>query len=139
MSWLRAIAVDIATTSRLKSDSSMPARPWVMPSHIAGTPPAIWATPPACSTAFLRIDGVALERLVGREHVVVGRHDRDVAPLGGPQVELLVGAARGQAVGQVRAPQIAARGAFCGGRTDAFEVGGTGAGAARGDPRGDFA
>ena len=57
MSWLSAIAADIATTSRLKSDSSMPARPWVMPSHMAGTPPATWATPPACSTAFLRIEG----------------------------------------------------------------------------------
>ena len=47
----------IATTSRLNSDSSMPARPCVMPSHMAGTPPANWATPPACSTAFLRIAG----------------------------------------------------------------------------------
>lgn len=24
----------------------MPARPWVMPSHMAGTPPANWATKP---------------------------------------------------------------------------------------------
>ena len=57
MSCESATAVDIATTSRLNSDSSMPARPCVMPSHIAGTPPANWATPPACTTAFLRIAG----------------------------------------------------------------------------------
>ena len=52
MSCDSAIAVDIAMTSRLNSDSSMPARPWVMPSHIAGTPPANWATPPAERTDF---------------------------------------------------------------------------------------
>ena len=57
MSCESATAVAIATTSRLKSESSMPARPWVMPSHIAGTPPANCATPPACMTAFLRIAG----------------------------------------------------------------------------------
>ena len=57
MSWLRATAVLIATTSRENRLSSMPARPCVMPSHMAGTPPANWATPPACSTAFLRIAG----------------------------------------------------------------------------------
>ena len=51
MSCDRAIAVAIAITSRLKSDSSMPSRPWVMPSHMAGTPPANWAIPPASSTA----------------------------------------------------------------------------------------
>ena len=53
----------------------MPARPWVMPSHMAGTPPANWATPPASLTACLSSARVALERLVGREHVVVGRDD----------------------------------------------------------------
>ncbi len=37
---------DIAMTSRLNRLSSMPARPWVMPSHMAGTPPATRATPP---------------------------------------------------------------------------------------------
>jgi hypothetical protein len=46
------MAVDIAITSRLNSDSSMPSRPCVIPSHIAGTPPANWATPPASRTAF---------------------------------------------------------------------------------------
>ena len=40
----RPTAVAIAITSRLNSDRSMPSWPWVMPSHIAGTPPANWAT-----------------------------------------------------------------------------------------------
>ena len=82
--------------------------------------------------------GVALERLVGREHVVVGRDDRDVAPLVGPQVELLVRPARGEAVGEVRAAEIAAGRAFGRGGADALEVGGTAVGAARGDAGGDF-
>lgn len=56
-SWESAMAVDIATTSRLKSESSIPGRPWVMPSHIAGTPPAKRATPPERSTAFLSTVG----------------------------------------------------------------------------------
>ena len=38
-----ATAVLSAITSRENSESSMPAAPWVMPSHMAGTPPAIWA------------------------------------------------------------------------------------------------
>ena len=49
-----ATAVDSAMTSRENSDSSMPASPWVTPSHMAGTPPATWATPPA-SRATRRI------------------------------------------------------------------------------------
>ena len=53
MSWDSAIAVAIAITSRENSDSCMPSRPWVMPSHMAGTPPANWAMPPASSTACL--------------------------------------------------------------------------------------
>ncbi len=35
----------------------MPGSPWVTPSHMAGTPPATWATPPARRTASLRIAG----------------------------------------------------------------------------------
>ena len=46
MSWDSATAVDIAMTSRLNSDSSMPAMPCVTPSHIAGVPPAICAVAP---------------------------------------------------------------------------------------------
>ena len=41
-----ATAVDRAITSRENSDNSMPASPCVMPSHMAGTPPAICAVAP---------------------------------------------------------------------------------------------
>ncbi len=40
----RATAVAMAMVSRENSDSSMPGCPCVTPSHIAGTPPANWAT-----------------------------------------------------------------------------------------------
>lgn len=51
------MAVDMAITSRLYSESCMPSRPWVTPSHIAGTPPATCASPPARITAALRTGG----------------------------------------------------------------------------------
>ena len=51
MSWDSAIAVDNAITSRENSDSSMPARPCVTPSHIAATPPATCAVTPALRAA----------------------------------------------------------------------------------------
>ena len=57
MSWASATAVASATTSRLNSESSIPGRPWVTPSHIAGTPPANWATPPARRISFLSSAG----------------------------------------------------------------------------------
>ncbi len=47
-----ATAVPMAMVSREKRLSSMPARPWVTPSHIAGTPPATWAVAPSrCASA----------------------------------------------------------------------------------------
>ena len=49
----RPIAVAMAITSRENSDSSMPGWPWVTPSHMAGTPPATWAMPPASRAASL--------------------------------------------------------------------------------------
>ena len=52
-----ATAVDRAITSRENSDSSMPAAPWVMPSHIAGTPPATWAVAPKVRAAALIASG----------------------------------------------------------------------------------
>ena len=53
MLWESDTAVAKAITSRLNSDSSMPGLPWVTPSHMAGTPPANWATAPASRAAFL--------------------------------------------------------------------------------------
>ena len=64
MSCVSATAVAIATTSRLNSDSSMPGRPWVTPSHIAGTPPANCATAPAARAASLIKAWKALQRLM---------------------------------------------------------------------------
>ena len=106
-----ATAVAIAITSRLNSDSSMPGRPWVTPSHIAGTPPANCATAPASRAAILISAGIALERLVRREHVVVGRYDREVRPGQGAQ-RLLVALAGGrEAVRQIGARPSRARAA----------------------------
>ncbi len=56
-SWVSATAVDMAITSRLKSDSSMPGRCWVTPSHMAGTPPAYCAVAPTSRAAALMIGG----------------------------------------------------------------------------------
>ena len=47
MSCDRPTAAAMAMVSRENSDSSMPVCPWVTPSHIAGTPPATCAVPPA--------------------------------------------------------------------------------------------
>ena len=47
----------MAITSRENSDSSMPGRPWVTPSHMAGTPPANCAAPPTSRAACLMIAG----------------------------------------------------------------------------------
>jgi hypothetical protein len=52
-SWVSATPVAMAITSRENSDSSMPGRPWVTPSHMAGTPPANWAVAPTSSAAAL--------------------------------------------------------------------------------------
>jgi len=47
----------MAITSREKSESSIPGRCWVTPSHMAGTPPANWAVAPAWRAAALMIGG----------------------------------------------------------------------------------
>ena len=98
-----------AITSRLKSESSMPGWPWVTPSHIAGTPPATWAVPPASPGRVADQRGIALERLVGREHVVVGGDDADVAG-GAFGLARLVGVrAGGEGVGEVAAGEVRPR------------------------------
>ncbi|MNE45033.1 hypothetical protein D3C80_1392980 [compost metagenome] len=53
----RAMAVDMAITSRLAIPSSMPGSPCVTPSHMAGTPPANWPTEPMSRSACLICSG----------------------------------------------------------------------------------
>ena len=89
------------------SDSSMPGWPWVTPSHIAGTPPANCATPPASRAASLDQRREALERLVRREHVVVGGDDARCWLLAAPlSASLSLAVAGGEAVGEVAAGQM---------------------------------
>ena len=52
-----ATAVAMAITSRENSDSSMPGWPCVMPSHMAGTPPANCAVQPSARAASLMMSG----------------------------------------------------------------------------------
>ena len=47
----------IRTLARENSDSSMPGRPWVTPSHIAGTPPATCAVAPISRASVRMISG----------------------------------------------------------------------------------
>ena len=56
-SWLRDTAVAIAMTSRENRLSSMPAVPWVTPSHMAGTPPATCAVAPRLRASSLITSG----------------------------------------------------------------------------------
>jgi hypothetical protein len=56
-SWVSAMEVAMAMTSRENRDSSMPGRPWVTPSHMAGTPPANWAVAPISRAACLMMSG----------------------------------------------------------------------------------
>ena len=57
MSCDRPTAAAMAMVSRENSDSSMPVWPWVTPSHMAGTPPATCAVPPASAAACLMRSG----------------------------------------------------------------------------------
>jgi len=50
-------AVAMAIRSRENSDSSMPGRPWVTPSHIAGTPPATCAVAPSVRAVWRMSSG----------------------------------------------------------------------------------
>ncbi len=80
---------------------------------------------------------VALERLMGREHVVVGRHDRDVGLDRGLEVGLVAGAAGGEAVGEVAAGQARALRPALRRLADLLEIGTAARGAARRDAQGD--
>ena len=81
----------------------MPGWPWVTPSHMAGTPPATWAVPPAARAASRMIVGIGLVGLVRREHVVVGGDDAEVRRAVACERVLVGGRAGGKAVGEVAA------------------------------------
>jgi hypothetical protein len=68
----------MAMASRLNSDSSMPGRPWVTPSHMAGHAAGDLGRAADLARRLADHVGEALERLVGREHVVIGGDDADI-------------------------------------------------------------
>ncbi len=74
---------------------------------------------------------------MGRQHVVVGGDDRDVRARSRAQQRLLLRRAAGEAVGEVRAAEVAAGGALHEGGLQAIEVGRARACAASRDPLGD--
>ncbi len=99
-----ATAVPMAMASRENSDSSMPALPCVMPSHIAGTPPCQSGHATHLRAAASRITlGIPLVRLVGRQHVVVRGDDAEIRRMLDAQLELVVGRQRGVTVRRIRA------------------------------------
>ncbi len=81
--------------------------------------------------------GHVAERLVRREHVVVGRHDRDVGLAPRLQAVLHGPLGGGEAVGEVGAGQPAPGGPGARGGGDTLEVRRPGRGAAAGDAVGD--
>ena len=87
-----AMAVPMAMVSRENRLSSMPGRPCVTPSHIAGTPPATCAVAPSACAFVADQRREALVGLVRRQHVVVGGDDADVRRALGDDAQL-VGAA----------------------------------------------
>jgi len=82
--------------------------------------------------------GVMLERLVCRQHVVVGVDDAEVRRHVGAQAALVGGAARGEGMRQVAAAQARALRAVAMGGVDAVEVGAAQRCAALADAFGDF-
>ena len=81
---------------------------------------------------------VMLERLVRREHVVVGVDDAQVGGDVGAQPALVGRTDGGEGMGQVAAAQARAVGAFATRDFDAFQVGAARIGAALADAFGDF-
>ena len=100
-----ATAVPMAMVSRENRLSSMPARPWVTPSHIAGTPPATWAVAPSRCAVVADHRREALVRLVRRQHVVVGGDDADVGRALGDDAQLVDRRQRRRGMRQVGAAE----------------------------------
>ena len=85
-----AMAVPMAMVSRENRLSSMPGRPCVTPSHMAGTPPATCTVAPQPARLVADQRRVALVGLVRRQHVVVGGDDADVGRALGHDAQLVV-------------------------------------------------
>jgi hypothetical protein len=81
---------------------------------------------------------VALQRLVGREHVVVGGNDGHIRRGGVAHALLVAVALRGEGVGPVGARELGAADAVAAGGFHALQVVGAGVLAALDDPLGDF-
>jgi hypothetical protein len=89
---------------------------------MAGTPPATCAVAPASRAAALISRGKSLERLMRRQHVVIGGDDAEIGrTVGGPAV--LVARHRRIGMGLVAAGQMRPRRAGFGRARDAVEIG----------------
>ena len=102
----RPMAADIAITSRLRSESSIPSCPCVTPSHIAGTPPATWPTALALVQRFADDLRVVFIGLVSGQHVVVGGDDGNVVAQHALQGGFVVSLAGRESVSQIAAGQL---------------------------------
>ena len=122
MSCDSAIAVDIAITSRLNSDSCMPVAALGDPVAHRGHAAGELRDAAGAHHGLLELGRERLERLVRREHVVVGRDDRDVRLHRAAQRRLVDGAGGREAVRQVGAGQPAAGRAAVGGGVEPLEV-----------------
>ena len=83
--------------------------------------------------------GKALERLMRRKHVVVGRDDRQIRRLAVAQRVLVLGAAGGEAVREIGAAELLARRPLADRMIDPVEIGPPPIAAALDDALGDFA
>jgi hypothetical protein len=88
---------------------------------MAGTPPATWAMPPA-SRPLADHRRIGLERLMRREHVVIGGDDAEVRHTVAGKRVLLGGGTDREAVGEVAAAEHRA-GHALGRRAHALEIG----------------
>ena len=86
---------------------------------------------------FADLLGIGLERLVRRQHVVVGGDDAQVRRHATAQAALVGAAAGGESVGEVAAAQAAAERALTQGGIDRGQIGGTRGGAAADDTLSD--
>jgi len=93
----------------------------------------------AClATSILDQSGIGLERLMSREHVIIGRDDRDIRPFSTLQRILVVDVTGSKAMGEVAAGKRTALWTFVGSLSDAVEIGWSRSGTALGDALGNL-